>query len=359
MTDCKGLIFAAFFQFLSGTQTDFMMSPKEKFLLAALMKQKHKTLIAQQKLNIQKKNNAKLSDKLKQTERKVMNFNNFKNDDKTLNFLTGISNVQVFKWLLCLIKPNFELATKSITYENHLLIVLMKLRHGYINKDLALRFNTNVTNISNIFRTYLKALSDILKNFIVWPEREALRRNLPSSFKNFKNCVCIIDCTEVFIERPFNLNARAQTFSNYKSRNTIKYLVGITPSGAVSFLSAGWGGRASDKEITLNSGFLDKVTFGDCVLADRGFLIEEELATRGAVLRIPAFTRGKKQLSAKDVDRSRQIAHVRIHVERVIGQLKKFRILNSVIPISQVDLTDNIMIVISAIVNLSPSVVNQ
>ena len=104
---------------------------------------------------------------------------------------------------------------------------------------------------------------------------------------------------------------------------------------------------------------MDKVTFGDCVLADRGFLIEEELATRGAVLRIPAFTRGKKQLSAKDVDRSRQIAHVRIHVERVIGQLKKIRILNSVIPISQVDLTDNIMIVISGIVNLSPSVVNQ
>ena len=127
----------------------------------------------------------------------------------------------------------------------------------------------------------------------------------------------------------------------------------------MSFLSAGWCGRASDKKITLNSGFLDKVTFGDCVLADRGFLIEEELATRGAVLRIPAFTRGKKQLSAKDVDRSRQIAHVRIHVERVIGQLKKFRILNSVIPISQVDLTDNIMIVISGIVNLSPSVVNQ
>ena len=141
-----------------------------------------------------------------------------------------------------------------------------------------------LTNILNIFRTHLKVLPGILRNFIAWPEREALLRNLPSSSKNFKNCVCIIDCTEVFIERPFNLNARAQTFSNYKSRNTIKYIVGITPSGAVSFLSAGWAGRTSDKEITLNSVFLDKVTFGDCVLADRGFLIEEESATRGVVL---------------------------------------------------------------------------
>ena len=101
-----------------------------------------------------------------------MDFDNIKNDDKTLNFLTGISNVHLFKWLLSHVKPNAE------NHENHLLLVLMKLRYGYANKDLALRFNTNVTNISNIFRTYLKALSDILRNFIVWPEREALHKNL-------------------------------------------------------------------------------------------------------------------------------------------------------------------------------------
>ena len=115
-----------------------MMSPNEEFLLAALMKQKHKTLIAQQKLNIQKKKNVKLSDKLKERERKVTDFENIKNDNKTLKFLAGISNVHLFKWLLSLIKPNVELASKSITHENHLLIVLMKLRHGYINKHSAL-----------------------------------------------------------------------------------------------------------------------------------------------------------------------------------------------------------------------------
>ena len=50
-----------------------------------------------------------------------------------------------------------------------------------------------------------------------------------------------------------------------------------------------------------------------------GFLIEEELATRGTVFRIPEFTRNRTQLSVRDVDVSRQIAHVPIHVERVIG----------------------------------------
>ena len=64
-------------------------------------------------------------------------------------------------------------------------------------------------------------------------------------------------------------------------------------------------------------------------------------------------------MSVKDLDMSRQIAHVPIHVKRVIVQLKKFLMLNSVIPICQVDLTDDIMIVISGIVSLSPSAENQ
>ena len=92
------------------------------------------------------------------------------------------------------------------------------------------------------------------------------------------------------------MNACAQTYSNYKSPNTIKCLISITPSGGISFLSASWGGKASDKLITLNSGFLDMLSPGDCVLADRGFLVEEELATVNAVSRIPAR---KKAINCK------------------------------------------------------------
>ena len=89
------------------------------------------------------------------------------------------------------------------------------------------------------------------------------------------------------------------------------------------------------------------------MLADRSFLVEEELATKRAVLGIPAFTRAKKQMTAKDIDISIQIAYVRIHVERVIGYLEKFTILNNAIPINQVDLTDNIMVSISGIISLN------
>ena len=102
---------------------------------------------------------------------------------------------------------------------------------------------------------------------------------------------------------------------------------------------------------------MDKISYGDCILADRGFLIENELNSRGSFLKIPKFTKGKEQLPAKDVHDSRRLSNVRIHVERVIGQLKKFRILQNTIPLTQIDLLDDAMVVIAAAVNLNKSVV--
>lgn len=56
------------------------------------------------------------------------------------------------------------------------------------------------------------------------------------------------------------------------------------------------------------------------ILADRGFLIRDELASYGVTLRIPHFTKGKKQLTSYEVDASRQLSHARIHLEIVIGR---------------------------------------
>jgi hypothetical protein len=81
---------------------------------------------------------------------------------------------------------------------------------------------------------------------------------MPMSFRtNFGTRVAVIvDCFEIFIDRPSNLMARAQTWSSYKHHNTAKYMIGITPQGVISFISSGYGGHASDKMITENCGFL-------------------------------------------------------------------------------------------------------
>ena len=92
--------------------------------------------------------------------------------------------------------------------------------------------------------------------------------------KNCPNCIVIIDCFEIFVDRPSDLLARAHTYSTYKHHNTVKYLIGVAPQGSVSFISDGWGGRASDKYITEHSTLLRNFIPGDTVLADRGLTYE-------------------------------------------------------------------------------------
>ena len=84
-----------------------------------------------------------------------------------------------------------------------------------------------------------------------------------------KRITVIIDCFEIFIEKPSNLLAQAQTFSSYKHHNTTKVLISITPQGTISFVSNAWGGRTSDKFLTENCGILDKLVPYDMVMEDR------------------------------------------------------------------------------------------
>ena len=109
----------------------------------------------------------------------------------------------------------------------------------------------------------------------------------------------IVDCFEVFIEKPSNLYTGAQCWSSYKHHATIKVLIGITPQGTISFISDPYGGRISDKALTEGSGILDHLRPNEIVLADRGFLIEDSVREMQAELKIPAFTKGNSIITKK------------------------------------------------------------
>ena len=52
---------------------------------------------------------------------------------------------------------------------------------------------------------------------------------MPLAFRKFvKQCYIIIHCSEIFIEQPSDLLARAQVWNNYKHDSTVKFLIGIT-----------------------------------------------------------------------------------------------------------------------------------
>ena len=102
------------------------------------------------------------------------------------------------------------------------------------------------------------------------------------------------------------------------------------------------------------------------MLADRGFTCNDRAQMVLAKVKTPPFTKGKKQLEKQDVDWSRELSVVRIHVERVIGVLKqKYTILQGTLPISLLSdsdddneaVIDKIVKVCCACINMCPPVV--
>ena len=249
-------------------------------------------------------------------------------DDESTKFYTGLPSWSSFEFILNFIcEEKSQSKLSKLTPADGLLLTLMRLQLNLTMIDLSYRFHVSTSTAGTVFATWIEDLFVNFKCFIKWPSQEIARKNLPSIFADlYPRTQCIIDCSEVFI---------AQTYSNYKKHNTIKFLIGVTACGAIRFLSKCWGGRPSDRCINMNSEFLNLFSNGDTILADSGFTISEDLAVYGANLEIPSFTHGKKQLSLEEVECSKRLSKVRIHVEHVIGLLKnKYTILKEKIPVT-------------------------
>lgn len=124
----------------------------------------------------------------------------------------------------------------------------------------------------------------------IWPSREVVDTTSPENFKaKYKSTRVIIDCTEVRCQMPSSLQLNGELFSTYKNHTTLKGLIGISPSGAVTFVGQLYTGSISDREIVYRSGFLDlPFNEGDSVMADKGFTVED-LLPLGVKLNIPPF----------------------------------------------------------------------
>ena len=88
-----------------------------------------------------------------------------------------------------------------------------------------------------------------------WPSKQLIKKYLPKCFSKYPRTRVVIDCTEIKVEKPSAPSSQKVTWSDYKSHNTSKLLVGITPSGAFSFISDLYSGAISDRAITIKSEF--------------------------------------------------------------------------------------------------------
>lgn len=298
-------------------------------------------------------------------------------DNEKCKMMTGISSDVFDKlYMYCnkFLSDNRHVTRQSLPLHDQLFLTLVKLRHNVSFDLLAKVRGLPKTTCIDYFWKWIDLLYAKIGFMVKMQDRDFIFRTIPPTFKSkFPRLTCIIDCFEVFIEAPRNLKARAQCYSNYKHHTTAKVFISCSPLGAINFVAKAYGGKASDVQIVRESGFIS-LTYhnpGDQILADRGFTLKEDFITMcGAELITPAFTKGKKQLSAWEVEMSRSVSSVRIHIERVIGHLRnKYTILKGVLPVRcvqnicdeaslcKVASFDKIVVVCSALTNMCDSIV--
>jgi len=324
-----------------------------------------------------------LEDENSQLREKLFSVDKLKNDDSAVRFYTGFPNfdtlMDVFSYLL----PKLEHITywrgsdttvntekvsdksrstkpgpkRKLSLLEEFVLVLMRLKVGLFLNDLADRFGISLAQSSKIFTTWINFLYHELPLLFPFPSRAKIDKLMPSEFERYPSTRIIIDCTELFIEVPSSMRAQSQTWSEYKHHNTWKALIGISPNGAITFVSKLWSGRVSDKEITQKCGVLALMEPGDNIMADRGFDIHE-LLPPGVSLNIPPFKGTRDQLTPVEAEETAHIASVRIHVERAIGRVKNYHILDGLLPLSLHPIANQIFTVCCFLTNFLPFLVN-
>ena len=241
---------------------------------------------------------------------------------------------------------------------DELFLVLYRLRCNALEKDIGDRFGLHPSSVSQIILTWINFLFFKLKQLPIWAFRQMVNDTMPACFKpHYPQTRVIIDCTEIFIQMPSSFRAQSQTYSQYKSYNTAKGLVSISPSGMITFISHLYGGHVPDKAITQHCDLIDLLGAGDVVMADKGFDIQDLLVPHRVILNIPPFLREKDQLSVEEEAETRRIASVRIHVERAIERVKNYHILQGVVPLSIHEQLDYIWFICCMLTNFLPSLV--
>ena len=321
-----------------------------------------------------------------QLQSQLFTVERFKENDSALNFYTGFQNWNAFMAVFRYLNPGpsgenikYWLTKQSASLDiqeeggneskrgrnrtlkplDEYFLVMCRIRQGFREEHLGHLFQTSTSTVSRIFITWINFMFLKLGQVNICPSREVIDKTMPEDFKKkYSSTRVIIDCTEVRCQMPSSLHLNGELFSNYKHHTTLKGVIGISPGGAITFISQLYTGSISDREIVVRSGLLDlPLDENDSIMADKGFTIQD-LLPLGVSLNIPPFLGSSSQMPAEDVILTPEIASLRIHVERAINKIKNFHIWDGVVPLHQFGVVNQMWAVCAILCNAQTNIIS-
>jgi hypothetical protein len=197
------------------------------------------------------------------------------------DFISTSGNIEVYCTLTTSILFFFQnkYNLRKLTTWEQMLLTLVRLKRKPSIVMLADLFDIAPGTASRIFITWILFLEKELSFLLSFPTLAELEDiDCPGSMRQVENLRAIIDCTEFHIEKPFRISSQRTTYSSYKSRNTFKLFISISPVPHINFVSNLYSGSISEKELTKQCGFLELLNPGDVIMADKGFNVQDILA---------------------------------------------------------------------------------
>ena len=221
--------------------------------------------------------NKELSKKVDDLARNGFGIAQFKDSDSDINFYTGFPNYQTLVACFNFLCPgengeNIVHVTSStdgsftptnseeipgnkpgrrrkLSTLDEFFMVFIRLRLGLFELDLSHRFEVHVSTVNRICISWINFMYLKFGHLIIWPSRSAIDKVMPQSFKEkYPSTRVIIDSTEIKCQTLSSLVLHSETHSSYKSHTTFKGLIGISPSGHITFISQLSAGSISDRE---------------------------------------------------------------------------------------------------------------
>lgn len=161
--------------------------------------------------------------------------------DVSLRSFTGINNFEIFNSLLEMIEHvHHDMRTHRLNVKERLMLTMIKLKLNLSYITLGMLFSISGQLCKTYFYEFLTVLSEILKVCIYLPSSEEISKNMPTCFKDFMDCRIVLDCIEIFVQKPTCLCCRIKFYSQYKKSTTIKFMTGVSPAGLITFVQSLW-----------------------------------------------------------------------------------------------------------------------